>query len=552
MMRKILKITALSIITLLLGVAGLIAYLYNRVAGSHPEPTPTALLQAQPQQLGANCYTLGNNWLRKSNSGWWEMHLEGQPFERGVANGKLSKQLLTFQEQAFFEQICRLVPSSFYRQFLKYLIGIYNRDLEQNLTEEQKLEIYGTSLSADHKFDEIGPAYPRMMNYHAAHDIGHALQNLALVGCTSFAAWGEHSADGQLIIGRNFDFYVGDKFGENKIIAFDSPASGHKFMTITWAGMTGVVSGMNMAGLTITLNAAKSELPGGSATPISLLAREILQYASNIDEAVAIAKKRQTFVAESLLIGSAQDNKAVVIEKTPTSVQVYDSQDNYLTCTNHYQSAGLGATELNKNHMRESASVYRQQRLEELISQAGKLNPQNAASILRDQRGLQGQFIGYGNEKAVNQLICHHSVIFQPHKRVVWIASAPWQLGQYRAYDLNKIFAMRGLSADQEIAEPVTIPADTFLQTTAYRNFVKFRQLNTQAQDGQAVPAAEFVRLDPEYYHAYVLAGDTYFKQNEFVQARQMYQTGLTKVIASQPEERYLRKQIEKCTAKLD
>src|SRR4029077_3444102 len=134
-----------------------------------------------------------------------------------------------------------------------------------------------------------------------------------LVGCTSFGTWNDRSADGTMIIGRNFDFYVGDKFAENKIVAFVNPAEGYKFMSVTWAGFIGVVSGMNEKGLTVTINAAKSKVPSGSATPVSIVAREILQYARNIDEALDIARKREMFVSESFLIGSAADHKAVLI-----------------------------------------------------------------------------------------------------------------------------------------------------------------------------------------------------------------------------------------------
>ncbi|MDB5236595.1 MAG: peptidase [Hymenobacter sp.] len=551
-MRRIFKWVGYLGLTVLALLLVFCIYIFSVISAKPPVPPDTAVLKTQPQQLAPNCYVLGNNWMRKSESGWWEMYVEGSPFELGVINGKLSKGVFAYQEQAFFDQICKLVPSAFYRGFLKYLIAFYNRDLENNLTEEQRLEIYGVSLSASHKFDVIGPAYQRLMNYHAAHDIGHALQNLALVGCSSFATWGGKSADGQLIIGRNFDFYVGDRFADNKIVAFYKPIQGHEFMMVTWGGMTGVVSGMNMQGLTVTLNAAKSALPGGSATPISLLAREILQYAGTIDEAVVIAKKRHTFVSESLLIGSAQDNKAVIIEKTPEDVQVYDPNLNSIVCTNHYQSEKLGKTELNEHQMEESASVYREQRIEQLMDRAGKLTPQNIACILRDQRGLKDEEIGNGNEKAVNQLIAHHSVIFEPSKRIVWLAAAPWQLGKYVAYDLNKIFAMHGLATNHELVEKEFIPDSPFLHTPAYTDFVAFRKLTAQMQTGQKVDPYEFIRLNPEYYHAYVLAGDVLFRDEKFAKAKEVYSQGLTKVIASQGEEMHIRKQMEKCAEHLN
>ena len=60
---------------------------------------------------------------------------------------------------------------------------------------------------------------------------------------------------------RNFDFYVGDAFCRDKIIAFYRPSQGFKFMMITFGGMTGVLSGMNDQGLTVTINAAKSDIP---------------------------------------------------------------------------------------------------------------------------------------------------------------------------------------------------------------------------------------------------------------------------------------------------
>ena len=48
------------------------------------------------------------------------------------------------------------------------------------------------------------------------------------------------------------------------------------------------------------------------------------------------------FVSESFLVGSAEDNKAVIIEKTPDSLDIYDPQKDFIVCANHFQSNGLG------------------------------------------------------------------------------------------------------------------------------------------------------------------------------------------------------------------
>ncbi|MCX6283971.1 MAG: C45 family autoproteolytic acyltransferase/hydrolase, partial [Bacteroidetes bacterium] len=203
----------------------------------------------------------GSSWLKKDTSGLWLMYLKGSPYERGLANGRLAKALIYSQEKAFIGQIRKMIPSDFYLHFLKYFIYWFNRDLDYYVPSEYRQEIFGISLSASNDFSYIGTAYQRMLNYHSAHDIGHAMEQLNLVGCTSFGAWGKSSADGSLILGRNFDFYMGDEFARNKIICFEQPDSGYAFMMVTWGGMIGAVSGMNEEGLTVTINAAKSRIP---------------------------------------------------------------------------------------------------------------------------------------------------------------------------------------------------------------------------------------------------------------------------------------------------
>ena len=531
---------------LLLLVIGFI-YLVQVSKVVPPRPADISSLKLQRSEPTAGFYTIKDSWFRKSKSGLYELYVEGDDFERGVINGKLTKELVARQEDHFAEQIKKMVPSGFWRGFLKYFIGWFNRNLDKNVTEEYKEEIYGISESASGKYKWLGSNYQRLLNYHAAHDIGHALQSMALVGCTSFGTWNGQSQDSTMIIGRNFDFYVGDKFAEDKIVAFFNPARGYKFMTVTWGGFIGAVSGMNEKGITVTINAAKSSIPSGSATPVSLVAREILQHARNIEEAIQIAKSRKMFVSESFLVGSAADNKAVIIEKTPDELEVYDPQKDFIVCTNHFQSNGLGKSKSNLIQIRESASPYRYARLMELLNANGKNTVQKTITILRDQKGLNNADIGMGNEKAINQLIAHHSVVFEPGKLLVWVSTSPWQLGKYVAYDLKKVFALRGMKQDQEISDSsLTIAADSFLLTPAYKKFEAFRKFKEQIPEGSKINTDSLISTNPEFYHTYVLAGNYLCKHMEYKKALTLYQQALTKEIATAKEKNQILKRIRK------
>lgn len=529
------------------------AYVWSVAEVSPPAIADTAALSLEKRHIEGSLYVIDNNWIRKNKWGLYEMYVSGAPFEMGIKEGKLSRQEIVDQEIAFTDEIKRMVPSPAYLRFLKYIVGFMNRDLASHIKEEYKEEIYGISHAASDSFNWIGSGYTRLLNYHAAHDIGHALQNMMLVGCTSFGAWEDKTENGSMLIGRNFDFWVGDKFAENKIVSFYRPQSGYAFVSVTWGGFTGVVSGMNDKGLTVTINAARSDIPFGAATPVSLVAREVLQYAATTKEAVEIAKRRKMFVSESFLVGSALEHKAVIIEKTPSELAVYDPAKDFIRCTNHYQSKIFENQKLNREQKENSASVYRYQRLQELMTENYPLNPVKMAAVLRDRKGLNGEDIGNGNEKAINQLIAHHSIIFQPDSLRFWISTNPWQLGTYVCYDLKNIFGMNGLHQDHEIADTLlNIPPDRFLNSPEYRQFLNFRKNKMALLHHQPVDTGEVVRSNPRFYDAYRIAGDFCMENKWYRDAMNYYSKALRLEIATVDERESLQHKISHCRKKLN
>ncbi|MBN1599199.1 MAG: choloylglycine hydrolase [Bacteroidales bacterium] len=563
MLKKIFKI----LIVFLLSLTGLILLLimlvFTGIKPKSPAP-PTAeqsiYLNEQVAETDSGIKTLQNNWIRKNRFGVWELYIEGDAFNRGVAAGKLSEDLVKYQEEVFVEEINRFIPSRRYQKILITIIAWMNRNLTSTVPQEYLKEIYGISLSASSEFNSFGTAYERLLNYHAAHDIGHAFQSYYLVGCSSFAAWDGFTSDSSLIIGRNFDFYFGNDFARNKIIEFVAPESGYNFAFVTWGGMIGVISGMNDQGLTVTINAGTLEIGMKSATPVTFVAREILQYAKNIDEAIAIARSRNIMVSESFLIGSAFDRKVAVIEKKPGNTSVTWPDSSALICTNHFQSSNFVKDESNIKNREENATGYRFIRIEELMNDYRKLSVTDYASILRDKKGANDKNIGLGNEKAVNQLLAHHSVIFQPEKRIMWISTSSNTLGEYLAYDLNKIFSDRySLKGNSPIDKPeLTIPADNFLYSQEFKNFQLYKNMRdsiSEMIDQNKILndtfTDSFIDLNPEYYETYKIIGDYFFSIKNYDLAYYYYNVAVSKEVNSASALEYLNNQIRICMKEL-
>ena len=555
---KIVKWLAVGFLTLLIILLAGSYILYSSADMKQPDLSISDLSEL-PLSITDSLRSYGDNTLILNKQGLWELYVEGSPFERGVAIGRLSEELLYYQEKVFVDEIKKIIPSEKYLKFLRYFLVIFNRNLGKQVPEENREEIYGISLSCTDEFDAIGTPYERQLNYHAAHDIGHMMQAYMLVGCSSFGVWGEESADSTLIIGRNFDFFVGDDFAKNKVVAFYNPDKGYKFASVCWIGMTGVLSGMNEAGLTVTINASQASVPTGSATPISLLARIILQYAATIDEAHKIAEAHKTFVAESLLIGSARDGKAVIIEKSPDRIGLYQSSSERIICTNHYQSEVFRNDRKNEENIRTTDSDYRLRRMNELLDKTGKVDPQTAVGILRDTLGLNDKLIGLTNEKSLNQFIAHHSVVFKPQQLKMWVGTSPWQLGEFVMYDLGEIFAemdsmkITASSVDADL----TIEPDGGLISGTYTRVKDYRRL--KGEIGHAIKKKEtvdsqlletFLRTNADYFYTYELLGDYYFSQDKPAEALNYWQAALTKEIPRSGDKENIEKKIRKIGAK--
>jgi isopenicillin-N N-acyltransferase like protein len=440
----------------LLFVAGLSIYVENFAIAEPPEYTGERALKGTEiteQRLGdVRVQTLGDNW-RRNRRGVNEIAVTGDPWQRGYANARLTPELLEEQERLLLRTARDFVPNRAAFWLLKHGIAVNNRNLPNYISDAEKLEILGmTEGSVDHFPDDV-PLYHRVLHYHAAHDISHLLIDNPLVakqdliGCTAFAAWGDASADGQLYVGRNFDWEAGEVFDRDKCIIYVWPDDGIPYVHVAWAGMAGAVTGMNAEGLSIHINAARTDdfRWGRMGTPVSLLVRRVLESAANIEQAHAIIRDADVFVSDSFMVASRADGRAVVIEKSPSHTALREAgRPGLLLQTNHLLDEHWANDRANKEQQERATSLYRWQRLEELTDRHyGALGRDTALEILRDKRGMGDKELGLGNRNAIDAGICCHSVIMNVTTGEMWVSAAPHTYGRYVYVPVSRMLEAR-------------------------------------------------------------------------------------------------------------
>lgn len=493
--------------------------------------------------------------LNRSPHGNWQLRLSGSPFALGYKRGLLTEDLYQQQEHIFFEQVASFVPRPSRQRLLLNFLKWYHRRIVKDIPQAYREELFALAQFASDRYDRLGSGYERNLLLHGAHDIGHAMQDLMLVGCSSVALWDTYTPDGDLLIGRNFDFYVNEDFAANKIVEFIRPEQGYNYASVSWPGMIGVVSGMNEQGLTVTLNAGKSTIPLRGRTPISIVAREILEKAQNIDEAIAVARGFQVFISESILVGSDQDNRAVNIEVSPKKFDVYEVDNGRLLCTNHFQSPAYAADSRSRKHIETSHSQYRLDKLSELTDSQKAYTAPDVLAILRDVSGLDEENIGLGNEKSLNQLQAHHAVIFKPRERLMWVSNNPYQLGTFDGYDLNLIFdEKRPLGAVSRLE----LPADTMLKRTVFQQYLTFREMKPRMREAirhkeplDDEQLAAFVAANPNLWLTHSLLGNYYKTQKDWTNAAKYYEMALSKEISSAKDRKQIKKELRKIKKRL-
>ena len=124
--------------------------------------------------------------------------------------------------------------------------------------------------------------------------------------CTVLACGAD--GKGPVRVARNMDFFPAGVLGPTTILVVRKPPGRHAFAAVSWAGYGGVITGMNDAGVTVAiLQNRGSRKKARIGMPIAFRARQVLENAGTLAEAVACFQATPVASSHFLLITDAKD-----------------------------------------------------------------------------------------------------------------------------------------------------------------------------------------------------------------------------------------------------
>jgi hypothetical protein len=491
---------------IVLGIPGIGMVLATRAMPAITLPELTAA-QETALALGRGRVTLGKCY-RERIGAITHVHLEGSPAELGFHQGALVGDSIARIETEMMGVFVDRVPSFWARHLLLGLVNWNNRALDSHFRPEELTEI--AAITEGHRryhdpYAVVSPSFTRGLQYHALHDISQYLIDNPLVhppqvGCTAVATLGSRSRDGHLLVGRLFDFEGGSCFDGDKVVYTVRVDGGIPFVSVAWGGMAGAVTGLNDAGLWVSINAAATDGQAFVGRPIVMTVRRILERCRTIDEAVAEVRGNAVFVSNGVLLGSGPEQRVVVAEVGPRGFGVREMRDDALVLTNHFLSDAWAGDRTNARRIETGTTIKRMRRAEALLARQERHTPESLLALLRDRRGADDADIGFGNRGTINAWIGAHLVVADVTRKVLWVGE-PWHgLGRAVAFGIDGPVADATLPASPDLAQ----------HDQAGSEYLRLERevLALLAADRQAAAlplAKRLIGLNPQFFNAHVL-----------------------------------------------
>jgi hypothetical protein len=314
------------------------------------------------------------------------LRLEGTPEEMGEQAGKLVGR----EARALAE--CYLPAFIGSRKELEDARARAHRLFEPNMTESEKREIAAFARASGISPDD-------MLLAQGFTDLYRAW------GCTTIGAVGESSDEP--LLGRNLDFLDMGFVHRYSYVVVAKPEGKEPYVSVSWPGLVGVLSGMNRAGVSLAVMVVHDEHRCEPGVPFQLAFRRALEESKSTDDVTRKLRATKLTVTNNLMVVD-KNGSADVLELAPDGVVARgpDARGRILS-TNHFLSPERKESRVSLTYL---SSRRRLAAAEKVCDAAPKITVPVAIEGLRASAGTAGLNV--------------QSMVFQPRSGSLWVALA--------------------------------------------------------------------------------------------------------------------------------
>lgn len=539
------NVRGIAIAVAVLVVCVLVAYfIYERVVSySRPDADfPSAPLVMQEDRATDDSTRLSFADSSLSFSGTLRvLRTSGAPQHLGTAQGRLFGHLVQQANKPFGINITETISRGGFFSSMVYDARLRwrYRFLDEGIPGHQLVEMAGV-LHGSMKTAGSAPGYEDFVRYQAALDVGRAApwssnaSFRAVTRATSFITTVRGTSGDRLLIGRSFALPGvsdgGDAAAGHVVLSFVKADGVIPFASIGWPGMVGVVSGINAEGIALMVHPVQTQdvRITDQAQPIPLLAREVLENAHDLEDAVKILKneKNSPLGAAAFLIVDGNARQSALIERSPEQFAIQRNPKPAVV-TDMLTLEPFTRDPENDRARRIQPADMRRKRIARLL-RTRPSRPVDVLGVLRDNRDPAGAPLPLGHRGAVLDVGAVHAAVFDASGMVLWVADGDGAGARFRAFDLR--YELRGEGARP--APPADLPADTEIDPSDARRIRGARQALREARradvSGNRTRADELVQraltYAPDLPEALELAGTLARARGDVEKARAYYE----------------------------
>ena len=349
--------------------------------------------------------------------------------------------------------------------------------------------------------------------------------------CSSIATWGEASTDGALRHARNFDFPAIGVWEERPTLVYCDPDEGLRYGYI---GSFGVdvpgTTGFNEAGLTVAAHTRFHRDVRFDGAAIMDVCHDIIRRAETLADAVAIANERPVGSTWGILVASASEGRAAVIETTGQQVCVIHAgpKDHRVTCTNLHRHADLVDGQVIPFPAWTEHADNRERRLRQVADQ-GPLGAEELMDLLGDNIDPDACEVKRTGGGILAQAMSVTSVVYEPEaaSMLLSLGDTPTGWGPYVRLDWDW---------DQPVglSEPTDLPIArerrelSGAQASAYSFWRDVSRVEADTRDEHTILNLlhQAIASDPNTASYRLLAGIILLRQGDWSAALSEFKTG--------------------------